>query len=413
MGESGAIIVGAGLAGLSAARILSRARMRVTVLEASDGVGGRVRTDVVEGFTLDRGFQVLLDAYPEAKAQLDYPALDLHAFTPGALVRFRGKFHRVADPWRRPLDLPASALSPIGSLVDKLNVGRLRVDVQQSSVDGLFLRPQTSTVQRLRQFGFSEEIIDRFFRPFLGGIFLDRNLGTSSRLFDFVFRMFADGDTVLPAGGMQAIPEQLAADLPAGSVRLNSPVQALTEKGVRLESGEEITGGPVIIATDGPAAARLLGDDLPDPGSLAVTALYFAAARAPISDPILILDGEGRGPINNLCFPSQVVPGYAPANQTLVSASVLGDPAQDDESLRQSVQAQLVDWFGPQAGEWRHLRTYRIRHAQPRQSPAALEMPQRPVKLRDGLFLCGDHRENASINGAMLSGRRAAQAVIG
>jgi phytoene dehydrogenase-like protein len=411
MSNNRVIVIGAGLAGLSAARYLTRNGVDCTVLEASDGVGGRVRTDLVDGYRLDRGFQVLLTGYPEAKKQLDYTALDLHAFQPGALVRYNRGFHKVADPWRAPGDLLSTMISPIGSLMDKAKIARLRLDVRRGTLDELWQRPSTSTLQRLRQVGFSETIIDRFFRPFFGGIFLDRNLGTSSRLFDFIFRMFSEGDTVLPAHGMQAIPEQLAATLPVGTVRLKSRVESISGANVKVAGGETLSAAAVIVATDGPEAARLL-NEVEKPGSRSVACLYFTAERAPISEPVLILNGNGAGPINNLCFPSQVAPSYAPPNSTLLSASVLGDPEQDDELLRAKVQGQLIEWFGPQAKEWRFLRLYRIRHAQPAQPPGVLEPPQRSIQLRPGLYVCGDHRDNASINGALVSGQRTAEAVV-
>jgi phytoene dehydrogenase-like protein len=411
MSNNRVIVIGAGLAGLCAARYLSRNGVDCTVLEASDGVGGRVRTDIVDGYRLDRGFQVLLTAYPEAKKQLDYAALDLHTFQPGALVRYNRAFHKVVDPWRSPGDLLRTALAPVGSLLDKARVARLRFDVRRGMLEELWQRPSTSTLQRLRQAGFSETMIDRFFRPFFGGIFLDRNLSTSSRLFDFIFRMFSEGETALPAQGIQAIPEQLAATLPVGTIRLNSRVEAINGSEVKLAGGETLSAAAVVVATEGPEAARLL-NDVADPGSLSVACLYFAAERAPISEPVLILNGNGSGPINNLCFPSQVAPSYAPPNSTLVSASVLGNPDEDDELLRARVQGQLTEWFGPQAKEWRFLRLYRVRHAQPAQPPGVLESPQRPVQLRPGLYVCGDHRDNASINGAMVSGQRTAEAVL-
>jgi phytoene dehydrogenase-like protein len=411
MSDKRVIVIGAGLAGLCAARYLTRNGIGCTVVEASDGVGGRVRTDLVDGYRLDRGFQVLLTAYPEAKKELNYETLDLHRFTPGALIRFRGNFHKISDPLRQPNDLAATVFSPVGTLLDKANVARLRWNVQRGSVDDLFQRPSTSTLQRLRQAGFSEAMIDRFFRPFFGGIFLDRNLGTSSRLFDFIFRMFAEGNTVLPMGGIEAIPRQLAETLPEGTIRLKTKVEALTEDGVRLAGGESLHADAVIVAVEGPEAARLTGE-IQDPGVRSVTCLYFSGERAPISQPILILNGDGIGPINNLCFPSQVAPSYAPPNRTLVSASVLGDPGEDDELLRARVQGQLTEWFGYPAKEWSFLKSYRIRYAQPAQPPGALEPPQRPIRLRPGRYVCGDHRDNASINGAMVSGRRAAEALM-
>ena len=266
------LVVGAGLAGLCAARRLQARGVRALVLEASDGVGGRVRTDVIDGFRLDRGFQVLLTAYPEARRVLDYGALELRPFTPGALVRFGGRFHRVVDPFRRPLQAPATVLSPIGGLADKARVGRLRLRLAATRPSELFQEPERTTLEALRDEGFSDPMIDRFFRPFFGGIFLERELTTSSRLFNYYFRCFSLGGTVLPAEGIEAIPRQIAAGLPDGSVRTGARVTSVAERSVILEDGERLEARAAIVATDGLTAARLL-PELPTPKSRAVTCL--------------------------------------------------------------------------------------------------------------------------------------------
>jgi phytoene dehydrogenase-like protein len=403
------VIVGAGLAGLACALHLGEAGVPVRLLEASDGVGGRVRTDVVKGFRLDRGFQVLLTAYPETRRVLDYAALDLKPFLPGALVRREGRFHELSDPWRRPSRLVSTLLCDVGTLADRLRIARYRARVRSGSLSALFSRPETTALGRLRGEGFSEPMIDAFFRPFFGGVLLDRGLSASSRMLDFVFRMMAEGEVALPAEGMGAIPEQIARRLPEGAVRLGARVASLTPREVRLESGETTAARAVVVATEGPEAARLTGQ-LAAPASRSATTLYFAAGRAPIAEPTLILDGNGRGPVNNLCFPSQVAPSYAPAGAALVSASVLEGP-DGPEALEPAARAQLTEWFGAEVEGWRLLRTYRVPHAQPDQTPPALEPVERPVELAGGLFVCGDHRDTASLHGALVSGRRAAEAV--
>lgn len=360
------------------------------LVEASDRSGGRVRTDSYRGFLLDHGFQVLLSAYPECRQALDYDALALKRFYPGALIWFEGKFHRVADPWRHPLDALAALGSPIGSLMDKLRVAGLRDSVRQGSVEGLFERPERSTLEALRAAGFGASMIERFFRPFFGGIFLERRLETSSRMFEFVFRMLSEGDTAVPAKGMEAISRQLAWGVP---MRLNTRVSDLKS----LESRA------VVVATEGPEAARLLGDA--PPGSWrGVQCFYFAADQAPVDEPIIVLDGEGRGPVNNLCVVSQVAPSYAPAGASLVAASVIGQASQE------AVRGHLQVWFGSQVKRWMHLRTYDVSYAQPDQT--RLEKLERPVRVRKGLYVCGDHVETASLNGALHAGTRAAEAVI-
>lgn len=427
-----AIVVGAGLAGLACARVLHRAGVDVRVLEAADGVGGRVRTDVVEGFRLDRGFQVLLTAYPEARAVFDYAGLDLRAFRPGAIVRRGGRFHRLGDPWREPSSALGTLLAGVGSLVDKLRIAGLRAELADLPLDAVLARPERSTLAELQRRGFSAAMIDAFFRPLLGGILLDRSLSASSRMFEFVFQMMGAGDVAVPARGMGELPRQLAAALPAGVLRLETAVAGVERGKVGLRGGETLAAPAIVVATEGHSAHRLLGTSVPDPGARAVFALHFAAPRPPVDEPMLVLGGDGDGPINNLAPTSLVAPEYAPSGQHLVTASVLAESAQafgleaaagpafvaENPSSEPAVRLvaaardQMRAWFGSPVREWRLLRIDRVSAAQPRQDPGALQPAERPVALGEGLFVCGDHRETASIQGALHSGRRAADAVL-
>jgi phytoene dehydrogenase-like protein len=404
------VIVGAGLAGLACASRLQAAGRRVLVLEASDGVGGRVRTDEVDGFRLDRGFQVLLTAYPEARAALDLDDLELRAFRPGALIRRDGRFVRLGDPMRRPEEALATLRSPVGGVMDKLRVGSLRASCLRGSLAQQLAGDDGTTLEFLRRRGLSEAMIDGFFRPFLGGVFLEPELATTSRMFRFVFRMFARGDAAIPSRGMGAIAAQLAARIPATALRLSTPVAEVAAGRVVLHGGETLECDRIVVATDGEAASRLL-PGVPEPRWNPVACLYFAADRAPIAEPILVLDGDRHGPINNLCFPTRVAGSYGPDGRDLVSVSVIG-AAVDLDDLEARVHSQLVDWFGEGARRWRHLRTYRIAHALPRQEPGWLEPAERPVRLDRGLYVAGDHRDTASTNGALAAGRRAAEAVL-
>jgi phytoene dehydrogenase-like protein len=411
------VIVGAGLAGLCCARHLKREGVSSLLIEASDAVGGRLRTDIVDGFRLDRGFQVFLDSYPEAKAVLDFKALQLRKFLPGAMVRFQGRFHPIIDPWRDPLSSFKSIFNPIGSLLDKVRVAMLRGRSCRGTIADRFSEIEEQTLSHLRSQRFSSEMIDRFFRPFLGGIFLDADLVTSSRMLNFVFRMFATGEACLPSNGMQAIATQLASHLSPDNIRLNTSVCHLSHRSVKFDSGEAIEADRIVIATDAPAAEKLIAPlSSPDPSSMAtrgrgVTCLYFSANRSPLSKPILVLNGDGIGPINNLCVPTDVCPSYGPAGKSLISVTVLGC-FQDRDRLQDQVKTQLEEWFGNDVHSWQHLRTYSIPYALPDQSPPALSLPERPVRLGAGIYVCGDHRDQASIQGAMVSGRRAAEAIL-
>jgi phytoene dehydrogenase-like protein len=413
------VVVGAGLAGLAAARVLQEAGREVVVLEASDGVGGRVHTDVVDGFLLDRGFQVLLTAYPELERQLDVGALDLQAFAPGALVWLNGKGHVVSDPFRDPRHGLATAAAPIGSLGDKLRVARLRRRLTKADPRALLRGPDVPTLTALRGAGFSSRMIDRFFRPLLGGIQLDPTLETSARMFEVIFRTLATGGAAVPAAGMGTIPEQLAGRLRPGTVRCGQRVAAVERTSVWTVDGWQISAAAVIVATDGPQAARLVG--LPEVGSKPVSCVYFAADRPPVPHKLVVLDGSGTGPALNVAVMSNVAPSYAPEGQALVAAACPGlldvpeslRPRFDADSaadrLASSVRAQLREWWGPQVDTWRHLRTYTIAHGQPDQRPPF--SPRQRVDLGAGRFVCGDHRDTASIQGALFSGRRCGEAV--
>ena len=398
------VVVGAGLAGLSCATTLHDAGVPVRVIEASDGVGGRVRTDVVDGFLLDRGFQVALTAYPEMHRQLDMDALDLHAFDPGALVWRDGKGSAVSDPFRMPTSVLSTVLAPIGSLVDKARIALLRARLRRPHPARLLAGEDVTTHRALADDGFSETIIRRFFRPLVGGIQLDPDLNDSRRMFDVIFRMLSDGDSAVPSAGMQAIPEQLAARLPAGSIDLNRRAVSVEADSVTLDDGETISASAVVVATEGPAAAELLG--LPNVPSKAAACVYFGADTAPVDSKLVVLDGTGDGPVLNVAVMSNVCPDYAPAERHLIAAAL---PGVCDGDLEDLARTQLRGWWGDQVDRWDHLATYRIPHGQPGQAPPF--SPKQTVHLDDGRFVCGDHRDTASIQGAMHSGRRCAEAV--
>ena len=398
-------IVGAGLAGLAAAVTLTDRGHDVVVLEASNGVGGRVRTDIVDGFLLDRGFQILLTAYPVAQRVLDMAALDLRRFQAGSLVQIGDERVLVGDPIRRPADLLETVKAPIGSPVDKARLLNWRRTLMSGTVDDLWSKGECTTASRFSDLKFSDQFVDTFLRPLFAGITLDPKLEVTSRFTEFVFRMLAEGYGAVPARGMGELGRQLALRLPEGSIRLDAPVREVGANHIGLDE-ERLEVDAVIVATDMSAAAELV--DTPDLGWNSVTTRWFSADAAPYREPLLLLNGTGAGPVNNVAVMSSVSPHYAPTGRHLIGVSAPGaSSGADDEA---DVRSQLTDWFGGAVSNWEIIRTDVIERAQPRQLPG--EALPAKSRLDSEVFVAGDHRQNPSINGALQSGRRAARSVM-
>jgi len=415
------VIVGAGLAGLTCAARLRELGHEVVVLEASDGVGGRVRTDAVDGFLLDRGFQVLLTAYPAARRWFDAADLDLRPFSPGVVVHGGSRTLRLADPFRAPVAAARSLLGPTVTPLDALRLLFWRRAILDRSGRRVAQRPQVTTAERLQEVGFSRGLIDGFFRPFLAGTFFDADLTTSSRVTELVFRCFFEGDVAVPAGGMGRLGQQLAARLPPAAVRLLTPVRALraaAEGGVDVELDDgRIHARHVVVAVDAPALAQLLLDGAPLVDGVApgrgTAAVHLAAPFSPTRGrPDLHLGTPGEGPIATLATMSDVASTYAPQGQHLITVSTVGVPEADDDALVAAVREQARGWFGDEVDAWTSLAVRRIAYAQPRQDPEDLPELARAVERAPGVWVCGDHRDTGSIQGALVSGRRTAEAVV-
>jgi phytoene dehydrogenase-like protein len=405
------IIVGAGLAGLTCAKVLNERGAEVAVFEASDGVGGRVRTDELDGFLLDRGFQVYFTSYPVSKRHLDHGALDFRVFDPGAIVHRAGERTVLSDPLRDPKALVPTLLSGAATLGDKLRTPKVVAGtfpggaISASQEDG---GPDTTTLQYLREAGFSELYIDSFFRPFYGGVLLNRELTTSARVLKFTLRMLATGRTVVPALGMGQIPKQLASRLPRDAVRLNSPVDALLRDGGRVTGvragGEEHEADAVVVATDAPTAGRLSGEAVPE-GRVGEVCLYFETSGLGTGKKIL-LNAEDEAFVNNAVEISDVSEGYAPPGRHLLYAVTLTGLDLPDETLYRRGIENLSRWY-PHA-DFRPLGLRRIPYGQFAQPPGVHEGLPGNRTPTPGLVLAGEYTEDSSINGSMLSGEKAA-----
>lgn len=422
------VIIGGGLAGLNCARRLHTAGRSFILLEATDRLGGRVQTNTIsmpEGdYLVDRGFQVLLTAYPNAAEAFDYDALDLKCFFPGAMVFHDRQMHRVADPRRRPGEAIKGFRSPVATMRDKIRLAEMSLRVLAGPVENIWTRPDRPAIDTLRDDGFASTTIERFFRPFFGGVFFEGDLQTSSRMLEFTYRMFAQGRTCVPADGMAALPMQLAERLPEASLRPNARVERLERAGdgwtIQAVDGPT-SATNVVVAVEGSTARTLLSPHTSVEAApvrwRSTATIAYACDQAPTEDAILVLDGQGDGPVNHLAAMSVASPAYAPQGKHLVYANVF-DPtvlaaAMDDDVLDEACRPQLRRWFGEQVDGWRPINVDRIDQALPDQSPPWLSDHERPVEMGAGLFACGDWLDNASIDGALASGSRCAQAVLG
>ena len=394
------VVIGAGLAGLSAAVRLQAAGTDVHVLESSGSVGGRLTTERIDGFVVDQGFQVLNTGYPRA-ADLDLDALELGWFWPGAVFRVDGRVHRVLDPRRRPSGAPGTFRAPLGSLRERAALARYALTAAYSPVARLSEATDQPAAQALLAAGVGRTAIERFLRPFLAGVLLESELSTSRRYVDLLLRSFVRGAIGLPASGMQAVGEQLASRLDRARLHLRTPVTAISTGLVTTARGTCHTDAVVVAADPSAAAALLPGLDAAAPRQ--VTTHLHVLPTSPWSAPLIVL-GEPGGRLVNSVVVSDAQPRYSPDGRALLASSSLAPTAERD------VRAEIARMHGVLVAELEHLSTVTVHGAQPAALPP-LDL-RRPVDLGGGLYVCGDHRDTPSIQGAMASGARAARAVI-
>ncbi|MFB0909259.1 MAG: protoporphyrinogen oxidase [Spirosomataceae bacterium] len=404
------IIIGGGVSGLTCANYLHKKGVGFLLLEASEEFGGRVKTASIDGYLLDRGFQVLQTNYPEAKKLLDYETLNLKTFKSGAKIRKGDGFMTMQNPFRNPLAFIPMAFSSVGSFVDKLKIAKLIGEVKLASSEELISEEATTTYEYLKSYGFSEKIINTFFRPFFAGVFLEEELTTGSNFFRFTFKQFFEGNAAVPENGMQEIPSQLLNNLPASSIRKNVTVESIENNVIKLSDGTSLSAGKIVLATNPEATDKILNLQTERVYN-STTCLYFSADFSPMAGKkYLMLNPNRRQLVHHMCVPSDVSAAYAPAGKTLISVTLRDAKGLSKIKQVEQTKRELNEWFGSSVNAWRLLEHQEI--------PQAVSFYDGTTKSTDyqvaeNIYRCGDYLAYPSLNAAMKTGREVAELVAG
>ena len=400
-------IIGGGISGLIAATVLEQYGLRPTIIEASDRLGGRVKTDSIMGYNLDHGFQVLLTAYPAAKKYLDFDALALQEFLPGSAIFKNGRQKIIGDPSRNLSLLLPTLLSGIGTVNDKLKILALTRRLKKKSIQKIFAEKEQTTLSYLKDLGFSSAIITDFFTPFFSGIFLENKLETSSRMFEFVYKMFGEGNAALPKHGIEAIPKQLFEKLKTTTCILNTKVKSVENGSIKLESGETIKSNFTIIATQ----ASGLVSNLKNQTTLwkSCDTLYFEVSKREIKKPLIGLIAAPGALINNIFYHTSLKTSTT-SKKELLSVTVVDNQNLTNKELVTGVQKELKELCNIDSSTF--IKQYNIPMALPNLKDIQYEMLPSETRLTETIFLAGDTQLNGSLNAAMIAGERAALEVI-
>lgn len=400
-------IIGAGVSGLIAARVLEDNGYRPVIVEATDRAGGRVKTDIIEGYQLDHGFQVLLTAYPAAQKFLNLEALDLQYFLPGATLFNGGKKQTIGDPLRKLSLLIPTLKSDIGTFSDKLKIVKLNTLLKKTTLDEVFAKVEKTTLQYLVDFGFSQEMISQFFTPFFSGIFLEPDLATSSRMFEFVYKMFGTGFASLPKSGIEAIPKQLIANLKKTKYVFNTEVSKIEDGKITLHNGKELESHFTIVATD----PRQMISNLKNQSTewKSCDTFYFETEDRVIDKPLIGLISEKKKLINNIFYHTSIANENTETKE-LLSVTIVQVHNLKDIELQQKAEEELRTCCN--INKVRFIKHYKIKHALPNISNIQYDLSPSETKITGTIFLASDYVLNGSLNAAMLSGERAAQGLI-
>ena len=400
-------IIGAGVSGLIAAQVLENYGYHPTIIEATESAGGRVKSDVFRGYTLDHGFQVLLTSYPAAKKYLDYNKLELQNILPGATIFKNGKQQTIGDPLRSFSLLFPTLFSSIGTISDKLKIFKLNTFLKKKNINAIFSEEEKTTLQYLQDFGFSENIITNFFKPFFSGIFLESNLETSSRMFEFVYKMFGNGLAVIPKNGIQAITNQLKENLKNTTFKFNHSVKEVLDNKLILSDNTEIKSHINIIATEASSLVSNLKNQETEWKSC--DTLYFETNTRAIQKPLIGLIADENALINNIFYHTSVATSSTEKKE-LLSVTVVKKHNLNELDLILKVTEDLKILCGIDVKKF--VKRYQIKKALPKLTNLQYEISSSETKLKSTLFLAGDQLLNGSLNAAMISGERAALGVI-
>lgn len=405
--ESKIHIIGAGVSGLIAAQTLENEGFSPIIIEATDSVGGRVKTDIVDGYQLDHGFQVLLTSYPAAQKFLDYDALELQNFLSGAATFTNGKENQIGDPLRDFSLLIPTVFSSLIPLSDKIKILQLNLKLKAKSIADIFNEEEKTTLQYLKDFGFSNQVISQFFKPFFSGIFLETQLETSSRMFEFVYKMFGTGNAALPKGGIQAIPNQLATKLDTTKILFNTKVKFVEDELITLENGQVLENDFIIIATE---ASHLISDFKGESTKWkSCFTLYFETEKRVIAKPLIGLLPAKNTVINNIFYHTSLKTSVN-AGKELLSVTVVDTQNLKESELVEKVKTELKKHFNIEV--IRLIKQYEITKALPDLKNIKYSLTPPETRYSNQIFLAGDTLLNGSLNAAMLSGESAALAVI-
>lgn len=405
------LIIGAGMSGLTAAYEVSKKDLSFKVIEASSSVGGRMKTERIQGFQLDRGLHFFQTAYPEAQKVLDYKDLELKEVYQGTLIYHNHDFSLLSNPFKKPSDVLSSMIADIATWKDKLKIMSLIFALRNTDIHHIVKECKQSAEEFFRSYGFSDLFINSFLRPFVGSILHDPKMDSSAEYVLYGLKMIIQGDVTLPKNGIAALPEQIEKKLPEGSIIFNNKVKMIEDNRVTLMDGTTLSAKKIIISINPLDLKNIFPDMEVNPESNHVSCLYFATSeKPPVSKPVVILNGENKGLVNSLFVPSLVVENYAPPGQHLISVSVLKENDLDDEELTDKVLTEMSEWFGLNVNYWQHIKTYHIKYALPKHGKLCDKLVF--SKHSENVYLCGDYFNYGSINSAILSGRKAAEEVI-